>query len=171
MDKALLDLLPYELKDLTAALALPLGTSPGVTDLDATLVAAGALEAVYAAIQRRLAADPWLPADSTVIPIIGARSSRVTLAATQGALRTARRAARLLRALGRSWAVERGAGGSLPSLRPRRPASSLLASWVWRGACGADLWGGPRSYRAAVDVPDDAYLDQFTTPITYGPGK
>jgi hypothetical protein len=108
VDEALLDLLPYPLVDVNAALQPSLTQSIDVQNFNRLRVAPGAINATYTALRRRLLQlDPFLPADTQIQP-----SSF-------------------------SWEPRFWGRGSdvLPSV-------------------------------AAVDVPDERYLAQYSSPVT-----
>ncbi|GBF96123.1 hypothetical protein Rsub_08871 [Raphidocelis subcapitata] len=68
VDRAMLDLIPYELKDLAAGLVAPLDLYLSIKDINQNRASRAAINATFAALARRLAADPWLPLDTTVTP-------------------------------------------------------------------------------------------------------
>mmetsp|Transcript_14647 Transcript_14647/g.36469 ORF Transcript_14647/g.36469 Transcript_14647/m.36469 type:complete len:2268 (-) Transcript_14647:639-7442(-) len=68
VDKAVLDLAPYALKHLDAALTLDLKAALMASDSDSNRVAPGAIEAVFAMLLRRLGLDPWVEVDTNVVP-------------------------------------------------------------------------------------------------------
>jgi len=69
VDKALLDLLPYPLQDVNAALQPSLTQSIDVQNFNRLRVAPGAINATYTALRRRLLQlDPFLPADTQIQP-------------------------------------------------------------------------------------------------------
>ncbi|KAF6261957.1 hypothetical protein COO60DRAFT_1458856 [Scenedesmus sp. NREL 46B-D3] len=69
VDKAILDLMPYELQNVSSAMAPDLSTYFSLTDLNALRTSRAAINATFAALRRRLSAlDPWLPVDTQVTP-------------------------------------------------------------------------------------------------------
>ena len=69
VDEALLDLLPYPLQDVNAALQPSLTQSIDVQNFNRLRVAPGAINATYTALRRRLLQlDPFLPADTQIQP-------------------------------------------------------------------------------------------------------
>ncbi|WIA22673.1 hypothetical protein OEZ86_009641 [Tetradesmus obliquus] len=69
VDKAILDLMPYALQDVSAAIAPDLSTYFTLTDLNSLRTSRAAINATFAALQRRLTKlDPWLPVDTQVTP-------------------------------------------------------------------------------------------------------
>ncbi|GBF96122.1 hypothetical protein Rsub_08870 [Raphidocelis subcapitata] len=68
VDRAMLDLMPYELKDLSAGVIPPLDLYLSIKDINQNRASRAAINATFAALARRLAADPWLPLDTTVTP-------------------------------------------------------------------------------------------------------
>ncbi|KAF8063719.1 hypothetical protein HT031_003574 [Scenedesmus sp. PABB004] len=68
VDRAILDLVPYPLQNVSVALAPDLGASFSVTDVNDLRVTRAAINATFSALQRRLRLDAWLPADTGVSP-------------------------------------------------------------------------------------------------------
>eukprot|EP00775_Hariotina_reticulata_P009083 gene9083-9253_t len=69
VDKAVLDLKPYDLQNVTTAVAPDLAEPIAVADLNPLRVSQSAINATFTALERRLLQiDPWLPADTTVQP-------------------------------------------------------------------------------------------------------
>jgi hypothetical protein len=66
VDQAVLALVPYALRNVTQELVLQVASSMQASLGDESRVAAGAVEAVFQALARRHAADPWLPVETGV---------------------------------------------------------------------------------------------------------
>ena len=68
VDRAVLDLMPYALKDVADAIAPQTDLFLSLKDINGARASRAAINATFSALRRRLAADPWLPLDATVTP-------------------------------------------------------------------------------------------------------
>jgi len=68
VDRALLDLLPHPPPDVAGAMAPRLDAYFGFAGTEGLRVSPAAVDAVFAALLRRLRADPWAPVDASVQP-------------------------------------------------------------------------------------------------------
>ncbi|KAI8474281.1 MAG: hypothetical protein J3K34DRAFT_375003 [Monoraphidium minutum] len=68
VDQAVLDLMPYDVKDLPGLMSPDDDTYLRVTDVNAYRASRRDINTTFGVLRRRLAIDPWLPLDTTITP-------------------------------------------------------------------------------------------------------
>ncbi|KAI8474284.1 MAG: hypothetical protein J3K34DRAFT_456831 [Monoraphidium minutum] len=68
VDQAVLDLMPYNVKDLAGLMSPDDDTYLRVNDVNANRASRRDINTTFSVLRRRLAIDPWLPLDTTITP-------------------------------------------------------------------------------------------------------